>query len=171
MTAPDGEKGLLNLARQNLAYTLWADRQHMKALAYVAEEHRLLETGTSHGSLLGTMAHVLGAEQVWLSRFLGDPLPTVPGVAEYPDLDTLEWGFQEHGASLEFFLASLSSEQLLTDVAWQNTRGESFERPLWEPLMHMVQHSGYHRGQMTTMLRQLGYEPPVTDLIGYLTSR
>jgi uncharacterized damage-inducible protein DinB len=170
MTASDSHKALVDLARQNLAYTLWANRQHAKALAAVAEEHRLLETGTSHGSLLGTMAHILGAEQVWLSRFLGDPLPSLPGLADYPDLETLQWGFQEHGASLEFFLASLSCDQLLTDVVWQ-TRGETFQRPLWEPLMHMVQHSGYHRGQLTTMLRQLGYEPPETDLIGYLTSR
>jgi uncharacterized damage-inducible protein DinB len=161
----------LQVNRQLLAWTIWADRHQLGALASVPEEHLLVDTGSSFGSLLGTLAHVLGAEQTWLSRFVGTPLPSVPGLETYPTLAALQAGFEEHWPGIEFFLASLSAEQLAAEVTWVNSRGERFTRPLWEPLAHMVTHSAYHRGQVATLLRQLGHEPPSTDLVRYLATR
>jgi uncharacterized damage-inducible protein DinB len=158
---------LPTLARSLLAYTMWADRQHLDALETLPVEHLTLDTGTSFGSLLGTVAHVLGSEQVWLARFLGAPLERYPEVADFPDLAAVRTGFEELWPQMGFFLAGLQGEQLEVDLAWISRGGNSYRRPLWEALVHMSHHSAYHRGQLTTMLRQLGHAAPSTDLIGW----
>ena len=161
---------LPHVARSLLAYTMWADREQLEALARVPAEHLTLETGTSFGSLLGTLAHVLTSEQVWLARFVGAPLDGHPDELAFHDLAAVRAGFEELWPQLEFFLASLTLEQLMVEISWVSRGGDSYRRPVWQALVHMSHHSGYHRGQLTTMLRQLGHEPPSTDLIRWLAA-
>lgn len=162
---------LLRAARDLLAYTVWADRAQLAALDRVDAEDLGRDTGSSHRSLVGTMAHMLGAQRLWLSRFLGNPLEALPGEAEYPDLAAVRAGFEEHWPELEFFLASLSEEALAAEIRWTSSRGEARQQPLWQPLLHAANHDTYHRGQITTMLRQLGYQPPSTDLVAFFATR
>jgi uncharacterized damage-inducible protein DinB len=161
---------LPQLARNLLAYTLWADREHLGALAVVPPEHLAQPTGSSFGSLLGTVAHVLCSEQVWLARFVGAPLESFPDEAEYADLAGVRAGFEELWPQMEFFLAGLQATQLATELQWISRSGKPYRQPLWQALLHMSHHSAYHRGQLTTMMRQLGHQPPVTDLIGWFAS-
>jgi len=161
---------LLRASRELLAYTVWADRAQLAALEAVDPEDLLRDTGSSHRSLVGTMAHMLGAQRLWLSRFLGNPLPDLPGEAEYPDVQGIRGGFEEHWSELEFFIASLTEEILGVEISWTN-RGETRAQPMWQPLLHVATHDAYHRGQITTMLRQLGYQPPGIDLVAYFAGR
>lgn len=161
---------LLSACRSLLAYTVWANRIHLGALERVTPEDLVRDTGSSHGTLLRTMAHILGGQQMWLSRFLGNPLDPMPGAAEYPDLAALKQGFEEFWPEAEYFLASLTEEQLLAPIAWLDETGGERTQPLWQPLLHMADHSSYHRGQIVTMLRQLGYQPPFADLVGYFAA-
>jgi uncharacterized damage-inducible protein DinB len=50
---------------------------------------------------------------------------------------------------------------------YQNLKGETWRYPLWQQMHHVVNHSTYHRGQVVTMLRQLGAAAPATDLLVY----
>ena len=111
------------------------------------------------------MAHLLGAEQVWLARFLSAPLEGLPSESDYADLPALAGGFVDYWPQLEFFLASLDDEQVGSPLVWTNSRGETHTAPLHFALLHFANHSTFHRGQIVTLLRQLGYEPPATDLI------
>jgi len=52
-------------------------------------------------------------------------------------------------------------------VAYKNIKGEPFQSPVWQIVLHIVNHASYHRGQITTMLRQLGHTPVPTDLIAF----
>ena len=156
--------GLAPTLRGLLAYTIWADRQVLESLAGLPEEELARDTGTSFGSILGTMSHLLGAEQVWLARFVGAPLEHLPSAADYSDLPTLAGGFTEFWPQLEVFLASLAEEQVATDFAWVNYKGESHSAPFRQVVLHFVNHSTYHRGQVTALMRQAGYAPPSTDL-------
>jgi uncharacterized damage-inducible protein DinB len=160
--------GLAATLRQLLLYTLWADRICLKALEEVAAEDLVRDTGTSFGSLLGTLAHILGSQRVWLARFEGKVLARVPDLTDFPDWETLTAAWGETSAELGFFLASLTAEQVSADMSWTTTKGVSYTRPLWEPVLHLVNHSTYHRGQVVSQLRQLGYEPPSTDMIYFL---
>ena len=53
------------------------------------------------------------------------------------------------------------------DVAYRDLKGNPYETPVWRIIAHLVNHDSYHRGQVVTMLRQLGHAPPGTDLILY----
>jgi len=155
---------LLATLRSLLAYTIWADRQLLEALAEVPAEELTRDTGGSFGSLLGTMAHILGAEQVWMARLVGAPLDRLPGEKDYANLPSLAAGFTDFWPQLEVFMASLSEAQLATRFSWVNFQGESHHAPYHQILLHFANHSTYHRGQVALQMRQLGHQPPGTDL-------
>ncbi|MGH7465840.1 MAG: DinB family protein, partial [Longimicrobiales bacterium] len=52
-------------------------------------------------------------------------------------------------------------------IEYRSMAGAAYHSALWQMLRHVVNHSTYHRGQVTTMLRQLGRAAPSTDLIHY----
>jgi len=151
--------------RSLLAYTMWADRQILEALAEVPGEDLVRDTGSSFGSILATMAHLLGAEQIWLSRFVGAPLDRIPTEQDYSDLPSLAAGFTDLWPQLEVFLASLAANQFEAPFAWVNLQGESHQAPFHQVLLHFANHSTYHRGQVVSQLRQLGHSAPSTDLV------
>ena len=153
-----------------LVYTIWADRALLSALRAVPADDLSRDTGSSFASLLGTMGHILGAERVWLSRFVGSPLH-LQSLSVYADFAGLERAFQEFWPQLEAYLASLRPEDLGRELTWTNTLGVTRTLVLWGLLLHLVNHSTYHRGQLVTMLRQLGYAAPGTDLVYYLADR
>jgi uncharacterized damage-inducible protein DinB len=66
------------------------------------------------------------------------------------------------------FLDGLSDADLDRVVSFRNLAGEPYADPLDGLIRHVVNHSTYHRGQVSTLLRQLGLTPPNTDLITYL---
>ncbi|MDP9119936.1 MAG: DinB family protein [Acidobacteriota bacterium] len=153
--------------RQLLLYTLWADRVCLQAVSQVREEDMTREAGTSFGSLLGTLAHVLGSQRLWLCRFEGKPAESAPSPAGYPDRETLQAAWMETAAELGFFLAALTPAQVASQITWTSTEGVTRTRPLWQLILHLVNHSTYHRGQAVSLLRQLGYAPPATDLLHF----
>jgi uncharacterized damage-inducible protein DinB len=161
-----------SVVRDLLLYMLWADRLMLKAVREVRPEDLTRDAGISFGSLLGTMAHMLGAQRIWLSRFSGRGLDHVPTIADYPDLLSWIHGWEETAAGVEAFLAGLTDEQLATPLTWTTTRGDNtYTRPLWQPVIHLVNHTTYHRGQVVSLLRQMGYQPPSTDLVYYFIER
>jgi uncharacterized damage-inducible protein DinB len=156
---------LLQTLRGLIAYTMWADRTVLEALRGLRPEDLTRETGASFGSALGTMAHILGSEQLWLSRFLGLPLDRSPGIEDYPTLEALQASYEDFWPQVEFFLASLADEQLDQNFTWINLKGETHTAPFRTVLLHFGNHATYHRGQVVNLLRQLGYVPPCTDLV------
>ena len=79
---------------------------------------------------------------------------------EFATVDLLRTRWLEVEHEQAEFVAGLSEESLRTVIEYVNTKGESFAYPLWQMLQHVVNHASYHRGQVTTLLRQLGAAPP-----------
>ena len=156
---------VVETARELLKYTLWSDRRVLTAIENVRDEDLERPAGASFGSLLGTLSHILVAERIWLARFVGAPLDPFPSEGDYPDRSALMAGFGEIWPEMEFYMAALTQDQLDARLQWTNSRGETHQRPLWQAVLHLCNHSSYHRGQVVSLLRQLGYEPPATDLI------
>ena len=163
--------GRAETARELLLYTLWADRRMLAAVREVRPEDLTRETGVSFGSLLGTMAHMLGAQRIWLARFAGLSPDRVQGPADFPDLPTWIDGWEETAAGIEAFLATLTDEQIEASITWTTTTGVTHTRPLWQPVVHLANHTTYHRGQVVSLLRQMGYPAESTDLIKFFAER
>jgi len=113
-----------------------------------------------------TLAHIMFAEWLWLERWLGRS-PSGPPPGEFPDLASLRSRWQKPETDLRSFIGRLSTPDLERVVEYKNTKGHAFSNPMWQMLQHLVNHGTYHRGQITTMLRQLGATPLATDMIAF----
>ena len=154
-------------ARRLFVYNDWANRAMLEALATVPPETYLADRGSSHGGMHGTMLHVVWAHYLWLLRWLAQPndeaMAWKKGVLT---LEALRAGWNDLDARTNAFLdARLSDAWLAETYTMHTTKGERFVHTYGESMQHLILHSGYHRGQVTGLIRQAGLTPPGTDYI------
>jgi uncharacterized damage-inducible protein DinB len=102
-----------------------------------------------------------------LARFQGKSPSIFPDAAEFPSVASLHKKWREQDARLLEFVRSLRQEDLDRVVEYKTIKFGVYANPMWQSLQHVVNHGTYHRGQVTTMLRQLGAEPILTDLMHF----
>ena len=153
------------------AYNAWANRRLFTALAALAAEDYKRDLKTSFGGLQGTVNHIVWGEELWLRRWQAAPPPAVP---QGKDLDSLA-AAQQRWEAIEVeraaFLKQLGDGQIEGELIVKASTGGEFKHTLRETLLHAVDHSTYHRGQLVAMLRQAGHTPPATGLVGFYRSR
>jgi len=148
-----------------LEYTAWANHRTMRAAATLSIDDFKRDLGSSHGGVRGTLAHMLGAEWIWLERFKGVSPPRMIDEGEFPDVVALRdrWAAVEEHRQAWF--KSLKEQAVREKIRYQSTQGRSFEAPLWQLVQHVANHATYHRGQVTTLLRLLKAKVVSTDLV------
>ena len=147
------------------AYNSWANHRTLDSCAGLSPEQFTRDLGSSFRSVRDTLAHIYGAEWIWLERWHGRIPSALPSPADFPDFDSVRSRWAQHEANLDSFVASLTPSELERVIKYKNTEGTPFEGPLRPMLQHVVNHGSYHRGQIATLLRQLGAKPVSTDLI------
>ena len=148
-------------------YTVWANHKIMRVAATLSVDDFKRDLKSSHGGVRGTMAHTMGAEWLWIERFKGLSPSRLFDEGEFPDIVALRdrWAvIEEHRAS---WLDSLRPEAMAEGLRYRNLQGQDFEAPLWQLVQHVASHSTYHRGQVVTLLRQLGAKAVATDLVAW----
>jgi uncharacterized damage-inducible protein DinB len=159
------------LCQLQLQFMKWADDIMLAALSQVPEDQASHDLGSSFKSLFGTLSHVYRGELIWLKRVQGDRDATITGVDSPADLSTLGQAWPAlHQAWIDWS-SSLSSEGLHELLIFRSMQGTEHQLPLWQIVLHVVNHGSYHRGQVATMLRQSGIQPPGTDLITFYRTR
>ena len=148
-------------------YNAWANRREMEAASALTTEQFTKPLGSSFSSVRDTLAHIFGAEWVWLERFQGRSPSSLPDGSQYADLATLRAAWLEHEARLLKFVAGLKQDDLNRVMEYKTLKFGTYSNPLWQSMQHVVNHGTYHRGQITTMLRQLGAQPMLTDLMHF----
>jgi uncharacterized damage-inducible protein DinB len=148
-------------------FNQWANRNVVGACAALTEEQFTRPMGNSFPSVRDTLAHIYGAEWAWYERLFGRAPASLAAGMESPDFATLQKKFEEHDAKLVDHVSKLSEADLHRVLEYKNLAGKELSNPLWQIFQHLANHGTYHRGQITTMLRQLGAKPVSTDLIGY----
>ena len=146
------------------AFNRWANEEILAAAAGLSSEQLSRDLGSSFPSVLATLAHVAQSDWVWLQRW-GGVSPTAPPAWDVSTLPALLGHWVTVQDQREAFLASLDDAALDRPIAYRNLAGVASTNPLWQLLRHVVNHSTYHRGQVTTMLRQLGTATVSTDLV------
>jgi uncharacterized damage-inducible protein DinB len=147
-----------------LEYTAWANHRVVRTSATLSLEDFRRDLRSSHGGVRGTLAHILFAEWLWLERWKGNSPTSVIDEGEFADVMALRerWGvIEEHRQS---WLESLHDDDPARAIAYRSLQGEPFEAPLWQLVQHVANHSTYHRGQLVTLLRQLGAPVVSTDM-------
>ena len=157
----------LDEIRELIAFNRWANRKILEAAAALSDEERRRDLRSSYPSVHDTLLHMLSADWVWLQRLNGSSPSDMPEAWKTASWRVLREAWEEVEAGFESFVASATAEDLNRTVTYRNTAGQPFSSTLAQILLHGVNHSSYHRGQVTTLLRQLGATPPGTDLIRY----
>lgn len=152
--------------RNLIAFHYWARNHMLDAVDLISTEQFTREVGGSFGSIRNTLVHTLWAERIWLSRWKGKP-QTEPLVPEsFPDVAAVRHAWTDVEVSLRALFDAMDEDGIRRVVPYRSLAGVDTESILWHMLQHVVNHASYHRGQVTTLLRQLGAAPPKsTDLI------
>jgi len=165
----------MNLAdiRHLFDYTEWANDLALKAAANLSDENVRRDFGISHKSIFGTLVHMAGAEWIWWERWNGrspakDEAWSLWSTDACANLATLHdrWLGLIDGRTR--FISQLDEERLSAELPFKLLSGDPNSMRLVDQMQHVVNHATMHRGQVVGMIRQLGLEPPATDLLFYL---
>jgi uncharacterized damage-inducible protein DinB len=146
-------------------YNRWANARVFEAVSKLTEDQFAKDLGSSFASIRGTLTHIVWGEWCWLERWKGISPKSAWNPADFPGAKALERRWAEVERDQAKFVGALDRKQLDAVVSYVNLRGERWAYPLWQQMVHVVNHSTYHRGQVTTMLRQVGAKPVATDLL------
>ena len=156
-------------------YTEWANDLAMDAASKLPDEGLRRDVGISHRSIFGTLVHMAGAEWIWLERWHGRS-PTKAeawslwSTESCGSLDTLRAGWTNLVNERARFVSELDETRLAAELPFKLLSGDPSSMPLVNQMQHVVNHATMHRGQIVGMIRQLGIDPPATDLLFYLRS-
>ena len=152
-------------------FNSWAKHRAMDAAGALSMEQFTKPLGNSFSSVRDTLAHIFGAEWIWLERFQGRSPASLPNAADYADLASLRQSWSEFEPRLLGFVRGLTQADLDRVIEYKTLKFGVYSNPLWQSMQHVVNHGSYHRGQVTTLLRQLGAQPVLTDLMHFYRER
>ena len=147
-------------------YNLWANTKLTDVLKSIEPSLIDKEIKSSFPSLRKTMHHIWSAEEVWHKRLHGESPASLP----QPGSDFSAFAKQLSARSRGFIDITKNKDEnyLQTSCSYKDTRGNSHTNFHWQMIMHCMNHSTYHRGQLVTMLREVGVTTiPSTDMIAY----
>ena len=114
-----------------------------------------------------TVVHIVSAQWIWISRWKGEVPKGMWAAADYPTQDSIRAKWEPLAAEISAFVGAQTEASLAAPLAYRNLKGDPFSYPLGQLMLHVTNHSTYHRGQVTTLIRQLGGQPVSTDLVAY----
>jgi len=155
-------------------YNRWMNEKLYAVAAELSDDERKRDLHAFFPSLQATLDHILFADRIWLARFgVADGAEVRASEAGYggdifADFTELRRERARTDDAIDRWVTTLSDDVLAAPFRYTNMAGKPFEHPLWIAVQHFFNHQTHHRGQATTLLKQLGRDPGVTDLIALL---
>lgn len=148
-------------------YNHWANQRLADILIKLPAEMLDAEVKSSFPSVRKTVHHIWDVELLWMARLRGEELAWPPS-AQFDSPGIAD--FVITSAGFAAFVEAKPEEYFLEECEYRNTKGKAFVTPVNGIIMHCMNHSTFHRGQIVTMLRGLDAEKDLvpTDLIAYL---
>jgi uncharacterized damage-inducible protein DinB len=163
------------------AYNAWMNAKVLECAATLPAQALAADRKAFFGSILGTLNHLLVGDTIWLQRFVGHaaPYPELDPIRQLPapgaldaqlfaDFDALRRHRSWLDARIVEWTEFITEADLDHNITYTNTKGITFERNFFALLMHFFNHQTHHRGQITTLLAQVGVDVGVTDLLALI---
>ena len=151
-----------------LDYHYWARDRVLAAADALTAEQLNRELVSSFKSIRETLVHIYAAEWAWCARWNGQGPTALLAADAFPDVATLRAKWADLEADVRAVLERMGRQGLDTVMEYKMLSGEPRSSVFWHMLQHVVNHASYHRGQVTTLLRQVGAKPPqAMDLIAF----
>ena len=153
-------------------YHYWARDRLLEAIAPLTADQLNRDLGSSFTSIRETVVHIYAAEWAWYSRWQGSsPTALLPG-DRFPDVVAIRSAWAELEGKMRTFLDGLGEDGVARVFDYKLLSQQPGSSQFWQMLQHVVNHASYHRGQVTTMLRQIGAQPGKSmDMIAFYRTR
>jgi len=149
-------------------YNRWMNERLYALCAPLPDTERKKDRKAFFRSIHGTLNHLLLGDRAWLGRFTDHPVPFRSLDQElYGDFDELRGERAKTDTAIEEFCRRLTEARLSAEISYRTQGGQQYTHPLGPALVHLFNHQTHHRGQITTLLSQLGIDPGATDVIAY----
>lgn len=159
------------LLSQYASFNLWAHQKMFDTINTLSEAQINQEMVSSFPSIFKTVLHLLDAESIWWQRLKLQEHIERPSESFTGDFAELQKKLLQQSALYEQWVNNANEHQLQHVFAFYRNK-EQYKQQVSQTLLHLFNHNSYHRGQVVTMLRQLGVTKiPSTDFFGYLRSR
>jgi len=157
------------MVRELYDYHRWANRRLFEVATALGEEVVAQEVGQqfSYPIIRRMFGHLYGADRIWLSRWKGTSMTTVPG-DEFATLASIRAPWDELEQELRAYLDALTPADLERIHEFRNQQGKLLRFPLGPQLQHVVNHATHHRSEIATMITMVSSSPPDTGLNAYL---
>ena len=153
-------------------YNQCANRLVYAVAAELSESDYHANRGAFFGSLHNTLNHILVGDRIWLHRITGEgDAPDRLDAILYDDLSTLTAAREAEDVRLISYVDSLDDASLAGTFHYANMRGDCFEQPLAEVLVHVFHHQTHHCGLAHTLITASDHAAPSLDLIHYYRER
>lgn len=154
--------------RMLAAYNTWANKLMFDCIAQLSEADYHKQMGAYFGSVNRTLNHVLVADQVWLARFNGEvePYDTLDDLVLYEDFADMREARAKCDGHIEAMVSLLTEADIAAVFRFRTLRKPLVETmPMSHALAHFFNHQTHHRGQVSTLLTQLGLKTPAMDML------
>ena len=147
-------------------YNAWMNERLYAACAEMPAEERTRDRGAFFASIHATLNHLLWGDRMWLGRFVG-PACNHPafGTDMFRDFDDLRRERQETDTVMLQWAGNVTPDWLESTLEYRSVVDGKVRRlPAGVAAVHLFNHGTHHRGQLTTLMKQAGVDPGVTDL-------
>lgn len=156
---------LADLLRAHIDYTAWASKRLVEAASQLTPDELNHDFKSADRSVLGTLVHVFGADRIWLVRLQNTPQHFTTEADRSITVLQNDWpALYERWRKL---VAGVTEEQAQAAVSYTDLKGNRWTQPIWQVILHVVNHGTHHRGQVSGFIRALGHVPPPLDYSAY----
>jgi len=153
-------------------YHYWARDRLLDSVERLQPEQFTRHLGNSFAAIRDTLVHLYSADWIWCSRWEGESPTGMLSPADFPDVASIRAAWGSHERRVRSVLGRLGEAGIQLPLEYRAMNGQLQTQVFWHQCQHLVNHGSYHRGQVTTMLRQLGMSPPKSmDLIAFYRER
>lgn len=152
--------------RTHMHYSTWASQRLANRASTLPEADLTRDFQTADKTIIGTLAHVFAADRIWLARIQGAPITRFIDDSDR-QLSVLRNDWPPLLAQWDALLGAETDVSVSRVIDYKGLNGNPFQTPLWQIVLHVVNHGTHHRGQVSGFLRALGHTPPPLDLIAY----
>ncbi len=150
-------------------YNYWANHCLLDKSAELDSELWSAPAEVSFGSLRDTLTHVLFTEWMWRQRIQEGTSPAgFPQEGAFPTVEAMRLFWQPEERKFRQFLSGLSPADTDKTIHYKNTKGVDYANPLWQILLHVVNHGTQFRSEAAVVLTQYGRSPGDLDYIFFL---
>ena len=159
---------IIELLHNLYDYNAWANDRILDTASQLRPDQLQVEASASFGSIHGTLLHIMSAHWVWLERWKGSSPAAMFDPETFPTLASISTRWDQIEDDAQSFLTSCTEADIERIIEYQNFQGEHWAYPLWQQMVHQVNHATQHRSEVAMILTQWGHSPGWLDLLYFV---